>query len=472
VAGPSHPDLRVLFGIFLGVAALFTGANAYEQYALARLDAASDQLAYDSAPSMEHLAAMRAAVRQVQLLLERGARTGVRGGDAEVERALSGVNSEVRAYLALPMFPGEQEAWSEVERALDDFDRSVHQALAHRASGAVALAEDSLGEVATAADRIMDAAARDIAFNAANGRELALRIKEIRRRAAWAGWALNAACVAFTLAAGLLVLRQVRRYGDLVGRHAELQEARATELETFAGRAAHDILNPVAATQMALQLAAQRSPPDAPARDLVDRALRNVARVRTIVDGLLQFARAGARPSPGARALLAAVVDDVAGGVRPAAERAGVDLRVEPLPPVAVACSPGVLTSLVSNLVHNAIKYAGVRAGASITVRARDGRDAVRVEVEDTGPGIAPDALQDIFLPYVRGPTGGKDGLGLGLATVRRLAEAHGGRAGVRSVLGEGSVFWFELPTAGAAPGAERIRAAGAEPPRAGQTMH
>ncbi|HET7824823.1 MAG TPA: ATP-binding protein [Anaeromyxobacter sp.] len=472
MAGPSHPDLRILFGIFLAVAALFTGANAYSQYALERIDAASDEIAYNSAPSMAHLAALRSAVRQVQLLVERSARTPAVEDDAEAEQALAQVNSEARAYLGLPRFPGEQAVWHEVERALDEFDRAVHREVAQRTSGAAGLAQGSLDEVARSADRLMDAAAVDIEFNANNGRDLALRIKAVRSRAAWIGWLLDGLCFAFAIAAGRMVLRQVRRYGDLVDRHATLQEQRASELEKFAGRAAHDILNPVAATQMALQLAAQRSPPDAPARDLVERALRNVARVRTIVDGLLQFARAGARPSPGARALLAAVVDDVAGGVRPAAERAGVELRVEPLPPAAVACSPGVLTSLVSNLVHNAIKYAGVRAGASITVRARDARDAVRVEVEDTGPGIPPDALQDIFLPYVRGPTGGRDGLGLGLATVRRLAEAHGGRAGVRSVLGEGSTFWFELPRAGAVSRAETVRPAGAEPSRAGPAMH
>lgn len=78
-----------------------------------------------------------------------------------------------------------------------------------------------------------------------------MQIKAGRRDAAWAGYLLAASCVAFTILAGLLVRRQVRRYGVLVERHAALQELRASELETFAGRAAHDILNPVAARPLA-----------------------------------------------------------------------------------------------------------------------------------------------------------------------------------------------------------------------------
>lgn len=81
-----------------------------------------------------------------------------------------------------------------------------------------------------------------------------------------------------------------------------------------------------------------------------------------------------------------------------------------------------------------------------ITLRVLTFRRHMRVEVEDTGPGIEPDKLELIFAPYVRGTTK-QPGLGLGLATVKRLVEAHGGRVGVSSMLNQGSVFWFELPT-------------------------
>jgi signal transduction histidine kinase len=72
----------------------------------------------------------------------------------------------------------------------------------------------------------------------------------------------------------------------------------------------------------------------------------------------------------------------------------------------------------------------------------------VHVEIEDTGPGVSPGLEDAIFEPYRRGPVATQPGLGLGLATVKRLVIAHGGRLGVRNAPSGGAVFWFELPRA------------------------
>ena len=72
----------------------------------------------------------------------------------------------------------------------------------------------------------------------------------------------------------------------------------------------------------------------------------------------------------------------------------------------------------------------------------------MRIEVEDSGPGIPPALYETIFDPHVRGRTDGKPGIGLGLATVKRITESHGGAVGFRSRLDVGSTFWVELPRA------------------------
>jgi signal transduction histidine kinase len=75
----------------------------------------------------------------------------------------------------------------------------------------------------------------------------------------------------------------------------------------------------------------------------------------------------------------------------------------------------------------------------------------VRVEFEDTGPGVPPGFEKTIFEPYRRAPGVTQPGLGLGLATVQRLILAHGGTIGVSKARGGGAIFWFELPRAVAA---------------------
>jgi signal transduction histidine kinase len=71
----------------------------------------------------------------------------------------------------------------------------------------------------------------------------------------------------------------------------------------------------------------------------------------------------------------------------------------------------------------------------------------VRVSVADTGPGISPEELPHVFLPFRRGRrTNSHPGTGLGLPLAQRLVEAMGGAIGAESTPGSGSVFWFELP--------------------------
>jgi signal transduction histidine kinase len=104
------------------------------------------------------------------------------------------------------------------------------------------------------------------------------------------------------------------------------------------------------------------------------------------------------------------------------------------------------LASVLSNLVRNAVKYMGDRGERRVTVRVMAQDEQARVEIEDTGPGLSPGIEEHVFEPYVRAPENIQPGLGLGLSTVRRFVEAHGGRVGVHSFPGRGCVFWFELP--------------------------
>src|SRR5262249_18348064 len=114
----------------------------------------------------------------------------------------------------------------------------------------------------------------------------------------------------------------------------------------------------------------------------------------------------------------------------------------------SVSCAEGIFTSILSNLVQNAIRHTSkAEPERLVEVRAVDAGPDVRVEVADTGPGVRPEDAEAIFQPQVSRSHGGS-GLGLGLATVKRLAEAHGGHVGVTSEAGRGALFWVTLPAA------------------------
>jgi signal transduction histidine kinase len=148
------------------------------------------------------------------------------------------------------------------------------------------------------------------------------------------------------------------------------------------------------------------------------------------------------------RSDLNAITEEIVRAERAGAESKGISLRFEPgagLPPVLL--DPVRIGQVIENLVGNAIKFC--RAGASVTVRTRL-EDGLRLEVRDTGPGLAPEDRAKLFVKYARlsnRPTGGEKSSGLGLAICKQLIEAHGGEIGADSGPEGGAVFWFRLAT-------------------------
>ena len=108
------------------------------------------------------------------------------------------------------------------------------------------------------------------------------------------------------------------------------------------------------------------------------------------------------------------------------------------------------ISQVVYNLVNNAITYTGPDKTVTLRQTVNDGM--VRVSVTDTGEGIPPEKLRDIWERYYKVDKDHKRaqmGTGLGLSIVKNVMDLHGGRCGVESQLGTGSTFWFELPLTG-----------------------
>jgi signal transduction histidine kinase len=463
---------RRLFLVFGAVLASVLLTNVITQTFSSRIESLSNDIVFNTAPSIERLAALRGATLETELRLSAYLQQG--GSDASlgrlIDESLERLNRGIQQYLDRPIAPGEQRHWATLQDARIRFDQAVRRTRELAEAGNQRDANQMFRRVVEPlGTTVLDAAMRAVESNAHHGRVLATRIEETRRRTIWWLNGLTAFSILLGAAGALIIQRQTLQRRTLVEAHARFLEDRAAELEQFAGRVAHDIRNPLSSAAMTAQLIERRAT-DEHGREIAHRVIRSLERAAAITSGLLDFARAGAKPDPGARTSPREVLADLATSLTQEAAHAGIELLLEPIPPVRVACSEGVYLSLVGNLARNAIKYMGDSAERLIRIRLIDEGTFVRTEVSDTGPGIAAAALPSLFASYFRAGGTQQDGLGLGLATVKKLAEGHGGRAGVRSELGKGSTFWFTLPRAGRLddPRPDQPAPPGANPPTTG----
>ncbi|HZY56599.1 MAG TPA: ATP-binding protein, partial [Rubrobacteraceae bacterium] len=241
---------------------------------------------------------------------------------------------------------------------------------------------------------------------------------------------------------------------------ATLEQARMREREADEARrdlvaaVSHDLRTPLASVRALIEAVADGvvDDPETRARYLAS-ARGEVTKLGRLVDDLFELARidAGLLQLELEETSLHDLVSDTLSSFRPEAERRGIRLVGLVSPEVdPVLASPSKLQRVLYNLVSNALRH--TPADGTVFLRAQPEEDAVRVEVADTGEGIAPEDLPRVFERSFRGEgsrsshgVGEESGAGLGLAIARGLVEAHGGKIDVESRLGEGSRFTFTL---------------------------
>ncbi|GAA1909107.1 hypothetical protein GCM10009737_07800 [Nocardioides lentus] len=217
-------------------------------------------------------------------------------------------------------------------------------------------------------------------------------------------------------------------------------------LTAFAGQVSHDLRSPLTAVSTALRMLADEideNPAAVPEEDvefLLRRAMSGASRMQSLIDGLLSFARFGGelRTAP---TDLATLMDDVRADLGDLLE--GAVLEAHDLP--SLTGDPVHLRALLQNLVANAVKFTRPLRAPHVVVRAERVGGCWRVEIQDNGPGVPAEQRASVFRPLVRlGST--VAGSGIGLATCRRIVEAHGGTIGLADSPYGGATAWFELP--------------------------
>lgn len=219
----------------------------------------------------------------------------------------------------------------------------------------------------------------------------------------------------------------------------------------FVANAGHELKTPLGALSVLAETLAITDDPKTRKR-LAERLISESTRMARLVDDILTLSSVESLETPHTPVRVADVLRDAESTVAVNAAERNVSLEAK-LPPddLVVAGDRKQLVSAVGNLLDNAIKYTLVdpEAGGTVWYRAWQEGDAVFIEVEDHGIGIADQHLERVFERFYRvdrARSRASGGTGLGLAIVRNVARTHGGDISVRSELGVGSTFTIELP--------------------------
>ena len=255
--------------------------------------------------------------------------------------------------------------------------------------------------------------------------------------------AVSGGILLLLLAAGGMLLASAHRSARLARQQVE-----------FVASLTHELRTPLAAIRTAGENLSDGVIADTDrVRAYGDLIQKEGRRLSTLIEASLAQAGIEAR-GESVRSGSASLPDAVAEAIeacRPLARSRGAAVEAslpEGLPPVAG--DEPALRTLIENLLSNAIKYGG--ENGRVTVSAGSDERHVRIAVRDRGPGIPDAELPRIFEPFYRGSGTGADGSGLGLALVRRIVEALGGRIAVESRPSDGTTFTIHLPRASAEP--------------------
>ena len=227
-----------------------------------------------------------------------------------------------------------------------------------------------------------------------------------------------------------------------------------TEKNELLGIVAHDLKNPLASILMSIEILQRFATKitDQERDQRLNAVRESVMRMNGIVGHLLDMnmLETGVMHLEKQSVNLATLAAEVVSGYEERAALKDIALHLHRTIPEHECCVQAdmrVLREVLENLVSNAVKFSPF--GKNVFIRLNTSNDALRVEIQDEGPGVSPEDMQKLFGKFARlsaRPTGGEHSTGLGLSIVKKMVEAMNGRVWCESELGDGAAFIVELP--------------------------
>jgi signal transduction histidine kinase len=243
----------------------------------------------------------------------------------------------------------------------------------------------------------------------------------------------------------LELLREIsQRLREFNRRYIEetIQAERLAVIGRFARSIIHDLKNPLSIISMSAELVSMANVKPETRQNTQSRIRKQVERINDLIGDILDFTNGVQKPAFIGSTSYAAFVQPVLEEIRSEVELRNVAVESEAPPAISLPIDPKRLRRVFHNLINNAADM--MPSGGKVFVRYRTENNELITEIEDTGPGIAPEIAGKLFEAFA---TFGKDhGTGLGLSICKKIVEDHRGRIWARNEPGRGAVFAFALP--------------------------
>jgi two-component system, OmpR family, sensor kinase len=242
---------------------------------------------------------------------------------------------------------------------------------------------------------------------------------------------------------------EISRLGATLNRMLDRLEDGLNHERMFIANASHELRMPLAVLKAELEVAVREQGTEQQLREAIASAIEETDRITRLAEDLLLLARAqdGTLPIDAEELPAEVLIVDAAAKLSGAVEHAGRELIVDTGDGhVSVRADPDRVQQAITNLIDNSLRY----GSGPITLSMRFADRAVEIHVSDEGSGFRNDFLPHAFDRFSRAdPSRPRGGVGLGLAIVRTIAEAHGGEVGARNLANGGADVWLRLPAVG-----------------------